>query len=72
MHVLEELRFGSGGVTTEEDIDLASESMWACSFKLFAAATEKLAENTFLNIVALPDTWSQSIDEEVVHKRVLS
>jgi len=63
MHVLEELRFGSGGVTTEEDIDLASESMWACSFKLFAAATEKLAENASFYVVTFPNTWSQCVNK---------
>ncbi len=55
MNILKELRFGSGRVTAEEDVDIASIFGAAALFKGFVGPAEELEKDTFLYIVHFID-----------------
>jgi hypothetical protein len=70
VHILKQLALCCRGVSTEEDVDLSSKSSSATLRKLLTAATEKLAQDSFLDIMILPDAGCKSIDELFVELRV--
>ena len=57
MYILKKLRLGCGWITTEEDVDLATEAARTLPLKIFTAASEELTKNASLDIIALPDAW---------------
>ena len=64
--VLKELRLGSGGVSAQKNIDFASESASSGSVEGLAAASEKLAKDSFFHILVLPNAGGERVDEQVV------
>lgn len=51
MDILQDLRLGSGGITTEQNVDLAPQFASAgLQAVIFCYTAEQLAENSFLNV----------------------
>jgi len=62
VNVLQKLRFGGWRITTKQDVDLSSEPAAAGLRKFFGNTSKELAQDAFLNVVALPDRWCQWVD----------
>ena len=69
MNVLKKLGLGCGWITTEKNVNFSSEPSSSKLDKLLTASSEKLAEDSLFDIMALPNTRSQSIDKKVVYMR---
>lgn len=66
MHVLQKLRFSGRRITTEKNVNLASEAATTRLGELLGHSTEELAQYALLHIVALPDRGSQRVDKDVL------
>ena len=62
MHILQKLRLCRRRVTTQKNVDLASESTSSTMLEFLGDAAKELAQNTFLDIVVLPDAWSKRVN----------
>lgn len=71
MYILEQLTLSSGGVSTEQNIDLPSESASATLGELFGDSSEQLTQNALLYVVILPNARGKGIDKLLVKERVL-
>mmetsp|Transcript_24052 Transcript_24052/g.32260 ORF Transcript_24052/g.32260 Transcript_24052/m.32260 type:complete len:249 (+) Transcript_24052:1089-1835(+) len=67
VHILQELRLSSGGITAEEHVDLSAEATTATLRELFRDTTEQLAQDALLDVVALPDRGGKRVDEDLLH-----
>jgi len=66
MHVLKKLGFGCRGVTAQKDVDFSSESASSAVLELLRDTSEELAEDSLLNVLVLPDAWSERVYQEIV------
>ena len=55
VHVVEDLRLGSRGVTDEEAVDLVPEITSTGFGEVLLRAAEELTKNAFLHVLVLPD-----------------
>lgn len=62
MNVREKLRFGSRRISTQKNVDLASLSASTVLLEVLAASTKKLAQNSFLDVMILPDAGCECIN----------
>jgi hypothetical protein len=67
MYVLKKLGLRCWGIATEQDIDFTSEASSASWVELFADTAKELGQDTFLDVLVLPDTWSEWVNKEVVN-----
>ena len=66
MHILQKLRLCCRRVTAQENVNFASESTSSTMLEFLGDAAEELAQNTFLDIVVLPNAWSKRVNEQLV------
>jgi hypothetical protein len=66
VHILQELRFCGGRITTQENVDFTSEATPTSRVQLFADTAKKLSKDTFLYVLILPNARCQRIYQQVV------
>lgn len=62
VNILQQLTLGSGGITAEKDVNLASESTSTRLRELFGAASKKLTQNTLFDILILPNGRGEGVN----------
>ena len=70
MNVLQQLGLCRGRITTEQNVDFATEATSSCAGEFFAHSAKQLSQYSLLYVLVFPDRGCKRVDELVVEVRL--